>query len=244
VGMYLLWRTPHRVTGSFAILALCLALCVYAPASYWSEVESIEAQNYQHGTGKERVESWEGGWKMFLDHPIIGVGAMNFGVWLPDYYPLDWKKNRMWGRVAHSLYFTILPEMGLIGTMLFVRILLYNRRTNRLIAKLEEDKGKLLAASSLPPSEREAMSRAIRTLYFISLAYKGAMIGFLVTGTFISVFWYGYFWSITAAVVVTGNLARKLEDEIRAASRPGADGRVPEDTPVPVSDSLAKAAMP
>jgi len=90
----------------------------FAPPTYWNEMKTIQTEGSEKGTGKERVESWKAGWRMFLDHPIIGVGALNFGVWFAEYFPE--RSHMMWGRVAHSLYFTLIPEMGIIGTLFSV----------------------------------------------------------------------------------------------------------------------------
>lgn len=217
VGIYLLWKTPHRVTGLLLVFGLALAIYANAPKGYWHEVETIDTQNYEAGTGKERVESWKAGWKMFLNHPITGVGANNFGIYLPDYYAYN--PDKMWGRVAHSFYFTLIPEMGLIGTLLVLGILWNNRKDHQFIVKMEKEKQQILEKVSMLPEEKKKLARSIRTLYYFSLGFNGAMIAFLVTGAFLSVLWYGDFWNITAFTVITGNIVRKINEKINLASQ-------------------------
>jgi putative inorganic carbon (hco3(-)) transporter len=153
---------------------------------------------------------------MFLDHPLMGVGPGNFGVWFPDYYLQYGSKSagNMWGRVAHSLYFTLLPELGITGVLLFVGLLWHNFKDHKYLAALDRRKEEMLSASSLSLQDQDAIRGAIRKLHFLSLGYSGALIGYLVTGAFIAVLWYGYFWTLTAFWVATANAGRKIEDSL------------------------------
>ena len=114
-----------------------LAILSFAPPEYWKEMNTIAQEGTKSGTGLERIKLWKAGWKMFLDHPIIGVGPNNYGVWLPYYYP-GRIGYRMWGRAAHSVYVTILSEMGIVGVLLFLAMLIANWRDHRCISALEK----------------------------------------------------------------------------------------------------------
>ena len=118
----------------------------------------------------------------------------------------------MWGRAAHSLYFTLIPEMGIVGTLLFLGMLRANYKDHRYLCSLEKRKIDLLAASTLDQKKKEKIKKSIRMLYFFSKAYTGAMIAYLVTGIFISVLWYNYFWALSSFWVATTNIARKTEN--------------------------------
>ncbi|GAX62991.1 lipid A core - O-antigen ligase and related enzymes [Candidatus Scalindua japonica] len=200
---------------------MIVLMSAFASQEYWDEMATITGQvESQSGdTGQERFDSWLGGWRMFLDHPIIGVGAQNFGMWIQDYFPIEEKAYRMWGRVAHSLYFTLLPEMGIVGTIFFFGMIWGNYKDQRYLSTLETKKGALLAATNLTEEEKESISKGIRTLHFLSLAYGGAMVAYLVTGIFISVLWYGYFWMLTSFYVITSNVARNIEEQIKNNSK-------------------------
>ena len=212
VALYLFYQTRHKVFYLVFAGLVALAIVNFAPPQYLDEISSIDTKSYQHDTGAKRIEAWKAGWEMFKDHPILGVGVYNFGPWLPDYYDKNLNPATMWGRVAHSLYFTLLPEMGIVGTLFFVGMLWGNYKDHRFICSLEEKKADYLASSSLTPEEKKKVSNGIRTLYFFSKAYSGAMVAYLVTGIFISVLWYNYFWTLSAFWVMTGNIARKSEN--------------------------------
>ena len=126
----------------------------------------------------------------------------------------------MWGRVAHSLYFTLLPETGLAGTLLFAGMLWGNYKDHRYIVEIERNKSKLLNQANLTKEEVELVSAFIRKLYYLSLGYSGAMIAFLTTGTFISVLWYDYFWMLTSFWVMSSNVAKDIEQMLLAYCSP------------------------
>lgn len=218
-GAFLFYRTRRKVPFLLGLILLFFLIMQIAPAGYWSRMETIQTENYEQGTGRARVEFWEAGWRMFLEHPILGVGPGNYGVWLPDFFPGE-NPERVWGRVSHSLLFTLLSEMGLLGAVLFLGLLWGNYRDYRYIRGLERRKGRLLNASGLPPEEREFLGRELRKLHDLSLALAGATIAFLATGAFISVLWYAHFWLLTALWVVTGEMARQWERRVGELSPP------------------------
>jgi len=123
---YCWYKTPKKVLATVLIVMMLGILSFFATAKYWDEMETIKEEKIDHGTGKARWYSWKVGWRMFLDHPVMGVGPGNFGIQFPNYVlPNDSYRfyaddpMRSWGRAAHSVYFTVIPELGLIGIFLF-----------------------------------------------------------------------------------------------------------------------------
>jgi putative inorganic carbon (hco3(-)) transporter len=209
VGLFMVMKTPYKLVGSFLIGLLALSIYFTAPGEYWQEIESIKTENIEEGTGKTRVEYWKAGVKIFKDNPIMGVGPKNYGVWLPDYHATE--QHKRWGRVAHSVYIDVLAEMGILGALLFLALIWRNFLDYRYIKRLEHEKASLLLKAKVSEEEKKRISESIRMLYFIALGYWGSLIAFLVTGTFISVLYYGYFWGIAVAMAITVNIARKME---------------------------------
>jgi O-antigen ligase len=157
VTIYLIYGSKRRISTLFFLGCFSLVVYLFAPSSYWGEMQTITDENVDKGTGKERWDSWKCGWEMFLDHPIIGVGARNFGVWLRDYWPGDRNPDKMWGRVAHSFYFTVLPEMGLLGTYLVCGMLYGCYKDHRYTQDLQKRKENLLSGHSSDRKASEAI---------------------------------------------------------------------------------------
>lgn len=191
VGVFWMASSKKIVTliGMFGLIGISL---LFAGDSYWNEMKtSTEADT---GTGRQRVESWKAGWHMFLHNPL-GVGGNNFQVRFPEYQSSYFKRG-MWGRVAHSLWFTVLAELGVFGVIIYGNLLFKNISDVNYIRKRTK---KRLTTD-------EITINAFNTAYFASLA------GFFVSATFLSVLYYSHYWYLTAVIIATANLARSLPD--------------------------------
>ena len=60
---------------------------------------------------------------MWKANPVFGVGQGNYNWNVHFYEDLNVTGQSSGGRAAHSLYFTLLPELGLLGVTLYVLIL-------------------------------------------------------------------------------------------------------------------------
>jgi O-antigen ligase len=189
-------RTKRKIAfaaiiGVFAIFALNVA-----PSYYWERVATIssEAQTTetQSGTGSQRVYSWKLGWHIFLENPIIGVGQGNYP-WTVGEAEEDagvlWKTRSISGRAAHSLYFTLLPELGLIGTLIFVMMIIYSLKDLKFIRKTS-----LTSKDNM--SEEEA-----KKVYYLALALEGSLVAFLTSSVFISTLYYPNFWILCGFIL-------------------------------------------
>ena len=191
LGLFLLVSGPHRrVVATFAVLAV-IGLLLLAPAGYWQEVQSIGDSMQPGDTGDERLYSWRLGWRMFLDEPVLGVGTYNYAARVADYQEINagnldseghWRRH-MWGRTAHSLYFTLIPEHGVVGVALFaamvgwaVRAVLRIRRRYRAV-----------------PDDEGARSDAM-----LASALAAGIFAVLATGTFLSVLYYPILWALVS----------------------------------------------
>ncbi len=66
----------------------------------------------------ERMVHWQAAWGMFLDHPLTGVGAGNFGVAFPEYSPHP--LFRVARGHAHNYYLHVLAELGIPGFLAYI----------------------------------------------------------------------------------------------------------------------------
>jgi O-antigen ligase len=123
VIFYCTFRSKNKLAiTSLAVLLMFFAV-LFAPEEYWKEVRSIEGEGSNpFGTGAQRIYAWKLGWEMFLENPILGVGQGNYPwhvVDIENKLGVQWIERSLGGRAAHSLYFTLMPELGLVGLMLY-----------------------------------------------------------------------------------------------------------------------------
>jgi probable O-glycosylation ligase (exosortase A-associated) len=181
--------SPRKILSLALVGVLALGVFLAADQKYWDRMSTIE--NTNEGTAKQRLDSWEAGWDMFTDNPL-GVGPGNFPVRFPEYQPGSFQRG-MWGRQAHSLWFTLLPELGIPGLMLYLSLLMVTLRDVWHLRK-----------QRLDSDER-------RFGYFLSLAFIASLAGFFASGTFVSVLYYPHYWYLTAMIVATRKVIGSAE---------------------------------
>ena len=190
VMFFIFWIfNPKKFISLLVIGIIALSLYLYAGDQYWNRMAT--ASDAQHGTAKERIESWKAGWNMFLHNPL-GVGGNNYQVRFPEYQS-DYFKRGMWGRVAHSLWFTLLPETGVIGTIIFLLLLFINIR----------DVFRLRKKSQFYDQENGKFFRNLSVALLASLA------GFFTSASFISVLYYAHYWYISGFIASTTLIINK-----------------------------------
>jgi len=71
----------------------------------------------QSGTGFFRVNLWQSAWRMFLDHPLLGVGPDNFLYAYRGFYilPQAWQEPNL--SHPHNLGLDFLTRLGLFGAL-------------------------------------------------------------------------------------------------------------------------------
>lgn len=191
VMMTVYWIMTSR-NKSKAIASLVLAgglVIAVAPSEYWARIETIK--DTDSGTAQIRRDSWTAARRMFYDSPIWGVGGHNFGVRHPE-YALEYSeeaRGTRWGRVAHSMYFDVLAEFGLLGVFLIGSVLLANFRDIKRV--------KLLGREGLCSTSISQLNDALQLSW----------VGFLVPAAFISVLAYPHLYYLTALTVVVSRLA-------------------------------------
>lgn len=178
--------SPKKILSLLFIGLLATVTYYYADQKYWSEMSTVT--NTEESTAKQRIDSWTAAWNMFKDNPL-GVGGGNFMARFPEYQPEGMSRN-MWGREAHSLFFTLLSELGIAGVLIYSLLLFYNLRDINWLRKLKE----------YPDDD-------IRYVYYLSLAFIASFAGYFVSGAFLSVLYYPHYFYFTAIIVLTKRLS-------------------------------------
>jgi putative inorganic carbon (HCO3(-)) transporter len=124
------WKAKH-VIGTVA--ALCVLIAVVQPGVVMRmlTLERLKPLLLGNQTGAEAPDSSAirryvenvAAWRVFLDHPIVGVGPGHFAA----YYSNDYGNRvglveQTHGYRAHNLYFEVLAETGVIGFICFLAV--------------------------------------------------------------------------------------------------------------------------
>jgi len=187
-----IWLISPRKIYSLIIVSVCIIFVLnFSTKDYWSEMSTIT--DISSGTVNERLQSWNAAWNMFLHNPL-GVGGNNFQVRFPEYQPSGMSRN-MWGRAAHSLWFTLLSELGIIGVIIYLNLLFTNIKQ---LVKMKNATRKYIKIRG-----------DLKYLHYFSLACLASIVGFLTSGTFLSVLYYPHYWYLTSFIVSANNIYEK-----------------------------------
>jgi hypothetical protein len=212
--LYCWWKAPRKLlTAAGGVLIGSILIFNFISAKFWVEMKTIQGEGTAAGTGEQRVYLWSHGFSMFLDHPLLGVGPGNFNWNLELYEPLEGFKGRSHaGRPSHSIYFTLLPELGLSGTFLFFSIIWVNLSEGRRLRK---------RLRTIGPSEKPGEQfQTIKQMEAYRNGLTGAMIAYLISGAFLSVLYYGHIWHIFAFSAANNKLLRQRLQQLEKQPKP------------------------
>jgi putative inorganic carbon (HCO3(-)) transporter len=205
VMFWFLLRSRHKVRALVATALVLGAVVTIIPEQQKDRLAAIG----NDPTSISRLTYWKDGIKITNDHPAFGIGYAN---WL-TYYQTHYDPR---GQLPHNIFVQASSELGYTGLFAFLLLIGYTFVTNYRTRKL---------ARRLPGNR-----------FLVSMAYAldGALVGYLVTGFFVTVLYYPYFW-INFAMTVA--LRRAASEQWRRAGeavlqpqailrRAGGQGRV------------------
>lgn len=211
IALFCWMNTKGKIKSFLVFLVAAGVFVMLIPEGYKKEIHSITQQSDRTGTGRDRVELWKVAWRAFIHNPFIGVGQGNLTYRLGQ-YQYDKNGHSYWqrditGRAVHSIYFTLLPELGILGTMIYILMLFDIFRRYRLVSKRE-------AAGQVP----EKIRLELCTLKNVTTGLFVGIIGFLVSGIFLSALYYPQMWNFMALIVVTGMIHERIGESYAASS--------------------------
>ena len=161
---------------------------------------------------------------MFYANPIIGIGQSNF-TWTFDIYEAGQKFNdrSFGGRQAHSAWVTLISELGLAGIVIIGAMLLQCYKDLKLVRKR-------FSPVRSPKKHGQIVQTGEDMRAYLARAMEGSLIGFIVSGVFISILWYPSLWIMMALIVALRNISEvEVVDLGQDAVRP----RYPMGVPLP-----------
>jgi len=119
-SLLIIFNNRNLIKGSIvAALSVLVALVAY----YFLIDASFINNMFARAENFHRLKIWSGAFNAFLDAPILGWGLHGLyeGFW--NNFPGTLSGQFQWIDNAHSIFFNILSELGLIGFSLFAAIL-------------------------------------------------------------------------------------------------------------------------
>ncbi|MFA5156294.1 MAG: O-antigen ligase family protein [Candidatus Omnitrophota bacterium] len=142
-GMFLIlvFKAKRKI---ITIILVCITVAIFLsamPQTLRERFGKIQVSANAYGTGEGDIDSTtrryylsQAAWRIFLAHPLFGIGVGNY------YY-----ENRNYAPVypgrAHNMYLEMMAELGTIGIFLFLGIIFYTFRGLNRIIKSKSDLG-------------------------------------------------------------------------------------------------------
>lgn len=205
VGSFCWFYSPRKVWSLVLLTGVLLLVLVAAPQEYWDRMQTItDDSTMESGTAGQRMFTWGIGWEMFLANPVFGVGQGNFPWTIGEYLGgRTWQTKSLAGRQAHSLYFTLLPELGLLGVFIFGSMVVFNYKDVKYCNQLG------MRRHLAHRHEVVSVDADLEKAAWFGNAILGALVAYLVTSTFISTLYYPTFWILTGLAVALKNTTER-----------------------------------
>lgn len=185
-------RTRKRALAVFLIVSIALITWVISPPAYKNRISTIVQSHTQDLTVNSRLISWKAARQMFIEHPIIGVGAGCFLVAFIGRYGGAYQ----WSRTTHNIFYQTAAELGICGFIVFIFLLgCVLIRSVRLNARLVK-----LGLGGTPMSAYAA-------------ALLPSTVAFLVSGSFQTPLYYPHIYLTAALALALNNVARPMVSE-------------------------------
>ncbi len=184
---FYIWRTKKFkqgiIVGVIVFFIGAVALILLAPQTFVDRMAGITDYK-EDESAMGRLDAWGAGIKMFRDQPLFGVGAGAFATaYGTKYKPFD-AVAANW-REAHSLYFQALGELGLFGVFFLGGLCFLMLKQQRSIHYY---------AFSDPAKQME--------IHFLADALTTGLVGFLVSGAFLSVTYYPNLYILSTLTII------------------------------------------
>ncbi|HEV2349347.1 MAG TPA: O-antigen ligase family protein [Terriglobia bacterium] len=141
IAIYYIYQSRRKLITLSLITITAIVFWLGLPAKYqqryFSTVEYAQGKKLDE-SNQLRLRVWEAGLRMFIDHPILGVGAGQF----PTAYGLTYSSRRhgAWMQ-PHNLIIQTACELGVIGLFIFGSYIVRLVKANGYLLQLDERAG-------------------------------------------------------------------------------------------------------
>ncbi|MGO4893903.1 putative O-glycosylation ligase, exosortase A system-associated [Flavobacterium sp. W21_SRS_FM6] len=147
MGVYYWWTTGKKFSIIFVVIIVIAIVAPLLPDAWFERMDTIQSAD-SDGSFLSRVTFWKINFLAALDHPFTGMGFNTTAIqsiwqaYVPDLDSLNFFFETPVpeiGFVAHSIYFEVLGNQGLLGFVLFILMLLTAiRNINQMLTHFEK----------------------------------------------------------------------------------------------------------
>ena len=168
IGLWSIIRRPKTIVIGGVILVITITIVIhFTPEAFRQRFETMGEDR----TSTHRLERWKHGVQVMNQFPFFGVG---FEAW-SEYYPKNFILENQGTLLVHNIFVQCGSELGYSGLIVLCGMILTCFTTTRKVRKI-------------------AKNHADKFLSTLSYGFDAALIGFIISGSFVTVLYYPYFW--------------------------------------------------
>lgn len=185
IGLFMFLSSKRKVMLVAILVPTLLVGVSFLPDKWFGRTETIQTYD-KDDSAMQRIQAWGVALNIALENPITGGGFQLYhvpdSIWLSYANFLgDWN-NR--ARASHSIYFQVLGQHGFVGLFLFLFLLV----------------GTIFKARWLIRTCRE--KEELKWIEGYARALQVSLIGYAVSGTFLSLAYFDLFYLYVALSVI------------------------------------------
>ncbi len=184
VVIWMFLKSRYKFKGLCALALVGFLAFQFIPEAQKQRFEAAGEDQ----TSITRLDNWEKGLKMVEMYPVFGVGYKNWQVADRLYFDGN-------GLLAHNIFVECMSELGYSGLVVFICLILVTLMNNAKTRKL------VIANRTVEN----------RFIYNMAHALDASLIGYLVSGFFVTVLYYPYFWINLSLTVALNNIAKSTQ---------------------------------
>lgn len=176
----MLLQSRSKWRGVVVAALFLLVTYSFVPAEQLSRLYAVGTD----ATSLNRMARWSKGLEMVSMYPFLGVGYGNWGVADARFFGGN-------GDLCHNIFIECASELGYLGLAAFLSLIFITFKNNH--------------------DTRKMVKETEDSAFITSMAHglDGALLGYLVTGFFVTVMYYPYFWVNLGMSVALNSAARK-----------------------------------
>jgi putative inorganic carbon (hco3(-)) transporter len=192
-GIWSLKTSKYFFRTVLLTVTIGTAVFFLVPAEFKARFESAG----DDGTSIHRLDRWKQGWEAMLAHPVLGVGHKNWEWYFSRYGD---KSVHPGTPMVHNIFIESGTEHGFIGLFSLILIFVTMFRLNK----------KIRTANKAHPD---------RFHYLMAYGMDGAVIGLIISASFVTVLYYPYIWIHAAFISCLYNVSGAAARRTRATQK-------------------------
>ena len=193
-GAWFVLKNKLGIKALLGMAVLGIALYLFLPEEQMERIREMG----QDETSLQRLAYWNFGLDVIADHPLLGIGYSN---WVNYCYFINPQGLGVLAKceVCHNIFIQAASELGIPGLLVFIlmalSVFVINARTRNYARQAEN-----------------------KFLIYMAHGLDGGLIGYLVSGFFVTVLFYPFFWVQMSMTVALNAIARS---QVGTQQKPG-----------------------